>query len=72
MYKNKQEILNALCHVLKLTSNAADVESISYEKTDGGMEYANVLFEGGGKRKINISMDSGTAMIHDVMQNLGR
>lgn len=65
--ENKTEICNELCKVLQLTDNAADLVSLDFDlKT----EIVTAVFEG-GSRKINVAMDSGTAMIRDIVNYLG-
>lgn len=66
--ENKQMICDLLCRTLHYTRGAADVTDIQY---DHNAETATVLFESGGKRVVNVAMDSGTAMIRDIMNNLG-
>ena len=53
---------------LQATSNAEDVVAIVY---DDSTEKVQVTFASGGNRTINVAMDSGTAMIRDIMNNLG-
>lgn len=65
--ENKTEIYNQLCKVLQLTDNAADLVSLDF---DPKTEIVTVVFEG-GSRKINVAMDSGTAMIRDIVNHLG-
>jgi len=66
--ENKQKILDLLLKTLQATANAADVVSLMY---DAERESVTVKFDGGGSRVINVAMDSGTAMIRDVMKQLG-
>ncbi len=68
MRENKQKICDLLLVALQATSNAADVVSITYNQD---AETVQVKFENGGSRKINVAMDSGTAMIRDIMAGLG-
>ncbi len=70
MCEDKQAILDALCETLKLTRNLSDIESITYEKSIE-IEFARVHFANGVEKMINISCNSGTAMIRDVMKKLG-
>lgn len=69
--EDKQNICNLLLKTLQATDNAHDVVSITYERTCNYDEVVTVKFESGGYRKINVSMDSGTAMIRDIMNSLG-
>lgn len=68
MRENKQKICDLLLITLQATSNAADVLSLIY---DDKAETVTVIFLSGGKRIVNVTMDSGTAMIRDIMANLG-
>lgn len=68
--EDKQEICNLLAVTLKATRNCYDIVGIEYEKTRE-REVAIVSFEGGTKRVINVALDSGTAMIRDIMKHLG-
>lgn len=68
MTENKQKICDLLLITLQATSNAADVLSLIYDEES---ETVTVTFLSGGKRVVNVAMDSGTAMIRDIMANLG-
>lgn len=68
MKENKQLICDMLCKTLQYTRSASDVIEICYDEE---RETATVIFESGGKRVINVAMDSGTAMIRDIMKGLG-
>lgn len=62
--ENKQEICNALCATLKLTREYSDIKDITVSKDE---EKATVRFEEGTKVAW-IAMDSGSAMIRDIMK----
>ena len=66
--ENKQKICNLLLKTLQATDNARDLVSLTYSADE---EVVTALFESGGKRVINVNMDSGTAMIRDIMNHLG-
>lgn len=66
--ENKQQILDLLLRTLQATANAADTVALTY---DPKQEIVTVKFAGGGSRIVNVAMDSGTAMIRDVMAHLG-
>lgn len=68
MTENKQKICDLLLITLQATSNAADVISLTHDEKS---ETVTVTFLSGGKRVVNVAMDSGTAMIRDIMANLG-
>lgn len=66
--EDKQKICDLLAEALRATDNAWDVVRLKY---DGEKELVEVRFVGGGNRRINVAMDSGTAMIRDIMNHLG-
>ena len=66
--EDKQKICDLLLAALKQTREAGDITALTY---DSGKEVVTAEFEGGGKRRINVAMDSGTAMIRDIMNSLG-
>lgn len=68
MTENKQKICDLLLITLQATSNAADVINLIHDEES---ETVTVTFLSGGKRVVNVAMDSGTAMIRDIMANLG-
>lgn len=65
--EDKQKILNLLCRTLQATDNAADLVSLTYLP----QEDAVIVRFANGRRRVNVAMDSGTAMIRDVVNNLG-
>ena len=70
MGENKQKICDLLCETLKATRDQEDLISLVYEKNDAGYETVTSIYNGGGSRSVNVTMDSGVAMIRDIMKNL--
>lgn len=65
--ENKQEICNKLCVALQATRNAYDLMELVYH---GDTEIVDIVFLAGTKH-VCVAMDSGTAMIRDIVNNLG-
>lgn len=66
--ENKQEILDLLLKAVQATRAGEDVTAMRYNMVD---QCVYVDFESGpGKRVINVAMDSGIAMIRDVMKHI--
>ena len=65
--EDKQKILDALLQTLRLTRSLYDLEELTYEPLT---ETVYCKFETGAARRVNVAMDSGTAMIKDVMSVL--
>lgn len=82
MKEDKQKICDSLLEVFKLTRERDNIVSIKYEKessevidVDGRRievhsEFANVLYVSGLLQQINVTADSGMAMIRDIMQQI--
>ena len=77
--ENKQEIADKLCETLKLTRQYHDIDRIRITEaittTESGTyidEYAEVYIKHNDVpyKRIDITADSGTAMIHDIMKRL--
>ena len=69
MEENKPEIVWDLCKLLRKTRHGSDISMMEYIKEESG-EYVLITFDGGFQRKINISADSGIAIIKDVLKNI--
>lgn len=69
--ENKPLICDWLLATLVMTRNLSDLRSLEYRKdTDTGEETVTASFDGGGSKIINVTADSGTAMIRDIMKNI--
>jgi len=67
--EDKIEIIKSLEELLKKTDNFSDLVKLEYQKN----EYNEIIiatFKGGGTKKANITADSGTAIIIDVINQL--
>ena len=69
MGENKQYILELLLKAIKATRAGNDV---SYLRYDAEKEIVHVYFGGSGvsSRQINVAMDSGIAMLKDVINHI--
>ena len=66
--EDKQVICNALAETLKLTRNHQDLDDLYYMTEANGDEIVRVQWMNGAHRNVNVSMDSGMAMIRDIMK----
>ena len=62
--ENKQLICKKLVPVLQLTRNLYDLIDLDY---DPDKEVVTATYANGSKKEINVRMDSGTAMIRDII-----
>lgn len=67
--EDKQVICDLLAATLKATRNHNDLIKIKYERVNPDFEIVHVRWAG-GEKKINVSLDSGEAMIRDIMNHL--
>ena len=70
MDENKQLICNLLTVTLQATSNAWALVALTYHPAVKGIsgETVTVLFRNGYTKEANVNLDSGTAMIKDIMK----
>ena len=64
---DKQRICSALAPVLRLTRNLYDLAYLHY---DPGTETVKATFLNGHTKTVNVALDSGTAMIRDIIQQI--
>lgn len=67
MKEDKQAICTALAETLKLTRGFCDLIGIEYVKYDG-FETATLVYRHGKGTPINVTCDSGEALIRDIMR----
>lgn len=67
MEENKQKILDLLLPALRETRNLHDLDNLEYFPGTG-LVYAT--FKSGYTKIVNVAMDSGTAMIMDVIRQI--
>lgn len=65
--ENKQAICKSLCETLQKTRNLQDVMELDYDETS---QTVTAVFSDGTEQLINVAMDSGTAMIQDILNQL--
>lgn len=72
MVEDKQLICNLLCQTLQATRGGCDLKLLAYEN-DENRGYESVtayFFDSGGGEPIDVTGDSGVAMIGDIMKHL--
>ena len=69
MKEDKQKILDLLLPALQEARALDDLMSLVYVKTEQGEERVIAIFPAGDKI-VNVTMDSGVAMIQDVIKGI--
>ena len=69
MTENKQEICTLLCKTLQATRDQHDLQDLIYQENGPDEQQVTIVWENGGT-SVNVSMDSGIAMIRDILRAL--
>ena len=67
MREDKQKILDLLLPALQATRNLYNLQDLEYSE-ERDLVYAK--FESGYQKVVNVAMDSGTAMIRDIVKQI--
>ena len=67
--EDKQKILDLLLPTLQATRENADLKELTY-KAQNDNEFVVCKFKSGFELFVNVTMDSGLAMIRDVIRHL--
>lgn len=70
MHEDKQTICDHLCKALRATNYGEDIVVLTYAALSEAEERVIVTYKSGYSREINVSCDSGYAMIRDIMKNV--
>ena len=68
--EDKTKICEMLLPVLQHTRNLSDLADLKYEKRIDGFEVVTATYTNGFSREVNVSLDSGTAMISDIIRQI--
>lgn len=69
-FEDKELILSWLLHTLNCTIAGMTLTNIAYKQLDDGEEQAILIYDNGYRKTVNISADSGKAMIQDILRAL--
>ena len=69
MHEDKEKILEKLFQALVLTRAGWNLMDLEY-KRENGFETVTATFANGHKKRINVSCDSGIALIRDVCRQI--
>lgn len=68
--EDKQTICDLLLPALQATRALSDLISLEYKCADDGDERVIATFDSGFKKRANVTMDSGAAMIYDILKQI--
>ena len=67
-YEDKQIIINYLFQTLKQTVAGVGLDAIRYEQLNNGDEIAVLIYDNGYHKSINITCDSGVALMRVILR----
>ena len=67
MREDKQKICDLLLPALQATRSLYDLQELEYSE---GRDLVYAKFESGYQKVVNVAMDSGTAMIQDIIKQI--
>ena len=70
MNEDKQTICDHLCKALRATNYGKDIVILTYAALSETEERVIVTYKSGYSKEINVSWDSGYALIKDVLKNV--
>lgn len=70
MNEDKQTICDHLCKTLRATNYGKDIVILTYAALSETEERVIVTYKSGYSKEINVSCDSGYALITDVLKNV--
>ena len=68
--ENRQEICDRLLETLKATRYYKNLRALTYVRTATGSEIVIAEWGKGRQQEINVTMDSGVAMVRDIVREL--
>ena len=68
--ENKQLICDLLLKALQATRKFSDLKSLTYRNISPDEEIVEADFSNGRVRVVNVSMDSGIALIEDIIRQV--
>lgn len=68
--ENKQLICDLLLKALQATRKFSDLKSLTYRNISPDEEIVEAGFSNGRVRVVNVSMDSGIALIEDIIRQV--
>lgn len=69
MEEDKQKICDLLLPALQATSAGRRLVNLIYA-VEPGKETVTAVFQSGGKKVADVTADSGTALIYDIMRQI--
>jgi hypothetical protein len=70
MHEDKDYIVQLFLKALQATGNQQDLKAARYEILDNNDEIVTLEWDNGYQKKVNVSADSGIALMRDILAAL--
>lgn len=70
MHEDKDYIVQLFLKALQATGNPQDLKAARYEILDNNDEIVTLEWDNGYQKKVNVSADSGIALMRDILAAL--
>lgn len=67
-FEDKEQIAYSLLPVLRCTRQGRDIIGLRYEQLKSGDEVVHIQYKSGADAMANVTLDSGIAMIKDIIR----
>ena len=67
-YENKELVTQALFQALKTTVEGVNIAEMNYRMLTNGDELVTIIYDDGYRKTVNVSCDSGVALMKDVLR----
>ena len=69
-YEDKAVITQALFQALKTTVEGVNLAEMKYQELGNGDELVTLIYDNGYRKTVNVSCDSGVALMKDVLREI--
>lgn len=69
-YEDKEAVTQALFNALKTTVEGVDIAEMNYRRLSNNEELVTIVYNTGYRKTVNVSCDSGVALMKDVLREV--
>lgn len=69
-YEDKKVVIQMLLQTLRCTVSGVDLADIEYKVLTDGTEIATLIYDTGYRKNVNITCDSGIALMRDILREV--
>ena len=69
-YEDKEVVTQALFQALKTTVEGVNLAEMKYQQLENNDELVTLIYDNGYRKTVNVSCDSGVALMKDVLREI--